>query len=80
LLNKTPSLDEKFALALGTVIDVKPERLKSAFSPIVVTPAPKVMLVRELASRSALLPIDVTESGTVKEVSAEPDGNSIKVV
>jgi hypothetical protein len=80
LLNKTPSLDEKLALPLGTEIDVRPERLKSAFSPIVVTPVPKVMLVRELASVNAKLPITVTESGIVKEVSAEADGNSIKVV
>jgi hypothetical protein len=80
LLNKTPSRDEKLALPLGTEIDVKPERLKSAFSPIDVTPVPKVMLVRELASVNAKLPIVVTESGIVKVVRAEADGNSIKVV
>jgi hypothetical protein len=80
LLNKTPSLDEKFALALGTVIDVKLERLKSAFWPMAVTPIPKVKLVSELESENAYAPILVTESGIVKVVRAEADGNSIKVV
>ena len=70
LLYRTPSSTVYIELAGSTVSEARLFAATNADSPMVATPEPRWTEVSAVSLEKAPLPIEVTESGSVAEVSA----------